>query len=76
MSTGLNLGTTNAALGGTMSLGGGAPGDLAAALLQQQQQVQQHLQVLNASPYGDSPLFRNLKQVKQPLAERLECVLL
>lgn len=61
MGTGLNLGTTNASLGLTASMGG-ASADLAAALLQQQQQVQQHLQVLNASPYGDSPLFRNLKQ--------------
>lgn len=63
LTTGLNLATMNPALGGTGGLGG-TSADLAAALLQQQQQVQQHLQVLNASPYGDSPLFRNLKQVK------------
>lgn len=73
MTTGLNLGTMNTALGGTGGLGG-ASADLAAALLHQQQQVQQHLQVLNASPYGDSPLFRNLKQVRKPLGDPCVCV--
>ncbi|ESO06765.1 hypothetical protein HELRODRAFT_191188 [Helobdella robusta] len=33
-----------------------------AALIQQKQQIQQHIQALNTSPYGDSPLFKNLKK--------------
>lgn len=61
MNTGLTLSNTSTTLCNTGSLG--AATDFTAALLQQQQQIQQQLQVLNTSPYGDSPLFRNLKQV-------------
>ena len=34
-----------------------------AAQAAQQAQIQQQLMALANSPYGDSPLFRNLKQV-------------
>ncbi len=36
-----------------------------AAAAAQQAQIQQQLMALANSPYGDSPLFRNLKQVHQ-----------
>jgi len=48
----------------TQGVACGQPSDAAvnAALAQQLQQQQQQIMVLASSPYGDSPLFRNLKQ--------------
>lgn len=50
-----------------VGLGSAAPtlgtADSAAAAAAQQAQINQQLFALHNSPYGDSPLFRNLKQV-------------
>ncbi|CAB4026711.1 nuclear pore complex Nup98-Nup96-like, partial [Paramuricea clavata] len=72
----LGFGTTGSTLGQTSTLGGtfgqttlggigtGLVGQNNVAALQQQQQLQQQLQqqvlALTSSPFGDSPLFRNL----------------
>jgi len=51
-----------AAVAGGLTAGQQAADATAAAIAQQNQQL---LLQLNNSPYGDSPLFRNLRQVMQ-----------
>lgn len=60
LSTGLPLGGMNFNFGGTGSALGSDQS--AAQLGQQQASLQQQLLALTASPYGDSPLFRNVLQ--------------